>query len=97
MWINLALIGLILLVLCYADRYAAVYLSAAVLADRMLWFPWDLVGGLLLLQLAFAVARAAQPRNGADGALMPEGERLFAINKDRIAPAANPAPDRRVP
>ena len=88
MLIDLTLVALILLVLLYADRYAAVYLFGAALAYRLLQFPFDIAIGFVLLQVAMAVARVERPRDGAHGALIPEGERLFTIDKGRVAPSA---------
>jgi hypothetical protein len=94
MLIDLTLVALILLVLLYADRYAAVYLLGAVLAYRLLQFPFDIAIGFVLLQVAMAVARVERPRDGALGGLSPEGERLFAIDKSRLRPSAANGDDR---
>ena len=94
MLIDLTLGALILLVLLLEDRYASVYLFGAVLAYRLLRFPVDIAIGFVLLQIAMAVARVERPRDGAHGALIPEGERLFAIDKGRVRPSAANGDDR---
>lgn len=86
MWIDLALAAAILLVLLGTERRAPAILLGAILAYRRLPFPHDVAAGLILLQVALAVARHERPRDAAEGALVPEGTRLFSIDKDRIVP-----------
>lgn len=90
MWIDLALLAFLLLIVFSSHRRAAPVFIVAVLAYRHLLFPFDIAVGFILLQIAFAFARGERPRDSAAGSLMPEGERLFTIDKAKVAPSASP-------